>query len=131
MAVIARNIIVHKVQKYQKEKAKTIQFRNTLLPVENDEEDTTYKFIQEFSRIYKNHRKTSRTFGEFEDDENEFPVSRLIRDYISGDMDFLDLSKVIATQFKVKITDIPMATGGYLFCIDYDDSDERCFAIVS
>ena len=58
MAMSARYIIVHKVQKYQKEKAKPIKFRNTLLPVENDEEDTTYKFIQEFSRIYKNHVTT-------------------------------------------------------------------------
>jgi len=132
MGVVVNKIAVHKVRKLQQEKADPVKFRETLLPFENNEDNTTYKFVDEFSKIYKNRRKTSRTFGEFEEDEeiNPNPIAKQIREYLNGELDYYELSKIIATSFRAEVTDIPMATGGYVFCIDYSDNDDNCLAIV-
>ncbi|MXI86669.1 nucleoid-associated protein [Sphaerochaeta halotolerans] len=130
MSVEIKNVIVHKVQKLQQQKAEPIKFRENLLPFENDSNNTTYRFVDDFSNIYKNRRKTSRTFGEFEEDENSYPIAKYIKEFIEGNRTFLELSKLIATRFRTIITDIPMATGGYVFCIYYLDNGKNCFAIV-
>ncbi|MDY4611484.1 MAG: nucleoid-associated protein [Sphaerochaetaceae bacterium] len=130
MAVEVRFVAVHKVKKEQQKKAEAVKYRETLLPIENSEENTTFRFVDEFSRIYKNRRKTSRTFGEFETNQETYPVSKYISRYLASEINFLILSKNIADWFRMKITDIPMATGGYVFCIDYSDNEEPCIAIV-
>jgi len=130
MAIEVSCVAVHKVQKEQQKKAEPVKYRNTLLPVENEDGNTTFRFVEEFSKIYKNRRKTSRTFGEFEENLETYPVSRYLTQYLNTKVSFIEFSKLVADWFRVKITDIPMATGGYIFCIDYSDDGERCIAIV-
>jgi len=40
MSILANNIIVHKVPKYQQQQAGPVRYREALLPVRNEEEDT-------------------------------------------------------------------------------------------
>jgi len=129
MSIEITDVIVHKVKKEQQEKA-SIKLRGTSLPFKNQENDTTFRFVEDFSRFFKDKRKTSRIYGEFMPDKDNFPVSGFLADYRDKKTDFLETSKKIANRFYTVITGVVMATGGYVFCIDYQNDDERHFAIV-
>lgn len=127
--ITVNNIIVHKVEKKQKEKA-ILKMRDTVLPFKNDAENTTFQFVSDFSSIFRNSKKTSRVFGEFYADESNFPLVTYVRSYCQKQKDFISYSKDVAIRFHKVVDGISMATGGYVFCIDYTDHSEPSIAIV-
>ena len=53
---VVNNVIVHKVEKKQQQSA-SIKYRETPLKVVNNERDTTFQFVRDFSEIFKNPKK--------------------------------------------------------------------------
>lgn len=127
--IFVNKIIVHKVSKKQREKA-SIKTRDAVLPVQNDPENTTFKFVSGFSSIFRNSTRTSRVFGEFLSDEKNFPLVTYVQSYYNKQKEFVGFSKEVAERFRIVLDRVPMSTGGYIFCIDYTDYSEPSLAIV-
>ncbi len=121
------NIIVHKVEKEQYKKNTQITLSEIVLEIDEYSE----MFLNEFIKIYQNPRKTSKSFAQF--DKNETEDARfedLLKKYIDGTDGFLDSSKKIAKRFSSKLESESLATGGYVFCVDYKNDRKRNFAVI-
>lgn len=123
-----KHIIFHDINKKQ--------FKPAELSISENEfslEETKQvgdKFLNTFTENFSNPRKTNRSFGQFKGCTRSYPVPYLINEFLQGKTTFLEISKEMANRFYDTINDIPLATGGYIFCIDYYQNGTHMFAIV-
>nr|WP_319473051.1 nucleoid-associated protein [uncultured Sphaerochaeta sp.] len=121
------NIVVHKVDKEQYKKDTNITLSDDLLDID----DNSKLFLNEFINIYQNPRKTSKSFAQFDKKESENDrFEDLLKEYIENTDSFLGASKKIAKRFSTKLGSESLATGGYVFCVDYKNESKQNFAVI-
>jgi len=121
------NIAVHKVEKEQYTKETKIILSDYILAID----EYSKLFLNEFIDIYQNPRKTSKSFAQFDKDELEDGrFEDLLGKYMDSTYGFLEASKRIAKRFAVKLESESLATGGYVFCIDYKNETRQNFAVI-
>lgn len=122
------HIIFHNIEKKQHNDATLI-----LREEEFSEEylkDIANKFIIQFTDNFSNPRKTNRSFGQFIDCSETNYVPFALKKYKKSEIAFLKMSQNFATQFHKEINTVPLATGGFIFCIDYFQGETHMFAII-
>lgn len=121
------NIVVHKVEKEQYKKDTKITLSDSPLDID----DYSKLFLNEFINIYQNPRKTSKSFAQFDKNETENDrFSDLLQKYIDNTDSFLEASKKIAKRFSAKLGSESLATGGYVFCVDYKNEKKQNFSVI-
>lgn len=121
------NIVIHKVEKEQYIKETKLTLSDSTLDID----DASKLFLDQFINIYQNPRKTSKSFAQFDKDESENDrFADLLKAYIGAETSFLEASKKIAKRFSSKLGSESLATGGYVFCIDYKNDTKRNYAVI-
>lgn len=120
-------LVVHKFEKETHAKG-TIVPRKTVIKVTKP----VQRLVDALHGLYSD--KASKGYGKFEDNEDNFPMQRRVREYfIDKSSDFLDFSLAAMGILKGKADDAPLSTGGYVL-ICHLVSGERnylLFAIVT
>jgi nucleoid-associated protein YejK len=121
--VTVNQMIVHKIIKAQKGDV-TVKLRESVLPINNN----SVQFVESFSESYRL-RRAKKIYGEFNPDMDNYPVAGHLRTYLHK-RNLLDFSEKVTRRLEALISRIPMATGGYMFFMDYSYKEEPHFAIL-
>ncbi|XZG69031.1 nucleoid-associated protein [Chitinibacteraceae bacterium HSL-7] len=73
-------------------------------------------------------------YGRFEEDEDNFPMPRFVRQYaIENDIDFMAFSRLAMQHLEARAADEPLSSGGYVLIARVTDHDHDCiiFALVT
>lgn len=71
------------------------------------------RLIDNLHKLYA--ERTGKGYGRFEDDENNFPMRRFIREYfIDHSVDYYGLSQVMMEHLQARAGQEQLATGGYV-----------------
>ena len=71
------------------------------------------RLIDNLHKLYA--ERTGKGYGRFEDDENNFPMRRFIREYfIDRSVDYYGLSQVMMEHLQARAGQEQLATGGYV-----------------
>lgn len=122
------HIIYHNIEKKQNEDA-ILTLREKEFPKEYLK-DVAEKFITQFTENFSNPRKTNRSFGQFIDCTKLNYVPYALKQFLQNKIDFLEMSINFAKKFYGEINTVPLATGGFIFCIEYYQSSNHMFAII-
>lgn len=107
--ITIKNLIVHKLLKDAHGDA-SIEFRpsgvvNVNPPVQ--------RLIDQLHKLYS--ERTGKSYGTFDSDENSFPMSRFVRQhFIDGNIDFLELTRLMMEHLKARANDQQLTTGGHV-----------------
>jgi nucleoid-associated protein len=123
-----RSAVVHLLRKDRQGPAEVIERPDEGLLEINDD---LLELVGSLRKLYSN--KTGRGYGEFIDDEDNYPFSRRLSQYLDGadDLDFLSFSKLAMSILETKIKDVRLATGGYLLFAEYVEEDGNHSLIVA
>lgn len=102
------DVIVHKLIKNAEERTAEIDLRELPLAVN----PAVQRLIDELYKQYEG--RIGKGFGKFEEDDNEYPVQRFVRDHLSGKNNFLELSELMMRHLKARAAGEIFATGGYV-----------------
>ena len=124
-------IVVHHLIKSQKSTHANVQLREELLDTSQDSNrELIESFLDELNTIYT--RKTTKSHGRFDDDQDVYPFQKFLDTYLNdaNDEEFLKMTFKSMELFKSIISN-PMATGGYVFFIDYENTSRKpLFSVV-
>lgn len=101
-------LVVHKLIKSQSGIA-TIELRDNVIAVT----PTATRLVEHLHTLFA--QRPQKGFGQFEQDEDNFPIGRLVRDYyVQHATDFLELSRRMMAHLEARANSQPFATGGYV-----------------
>ncbi len=89
---------------------------------------TVQRIVDEMHTIYA--RRSSKSYGKFEEDETEYPTVGRIRKYIEDDADFAALSAGMMETLRLRAQAKPASTGGHVFFTHFE-RDEHQFLLVA
>lgn len=115
--------IVHELKK-DANASPSIYLRESLLPYS----PSLDLLFNELLSIF--HKKTTKGFGRFDNDENTYPFSKNLRDYlqINTGVAFIDFSKKSLEHLNSRISSVNLAIGGYvLFLLYENDNSEKIY----
>lgn len=124
-----QNVIVHKLNKERAaaggRSEATIEFRKTEL---NSSSSLTIAFIEKIIESFK----TGKTFGTFDEDEDNYPFQKWLKEMYdpSDDRDFISLSKSTMERLRILIQNKNFATGGHIVFCSYSDAGKNWFIVV-
>lgn len=102
--------IIHRLIKNQHERGAEKDTRDDLLNVN----DSVQRLVDHLYSQYAGN--SAKGFGCFEDNEDEYPVQRYLRQHLdSNEFDFIALSKKLMDRLVIKAGEEQLATGGYVF----------------
>ena len=103
------NLIVHKLLKNAHENADIELRPGGIVNVT----PTAQRVIDELHKLYS--ERTGKGYGTFDNDENNFPMSRYVRQhFIDNSIDFSALTKLMMEHLKVRSSEEQLATGGHV-----------------
>lgn len=103
-----QSLIVHKLNKEQ-HGAATIELAPHSIAVT----DSAQRLIDQFHRLYS--ERPGKGYGRFDADENNFPMSRFVRQFfVEQDVDFYSLSQLMMQHLEARAGQEQLATGGYV-----------------
>jgi nucleoid-associated protein len=120
-------LIVHKFEKETHQKGNIVPRKAVIVVTK-----PVQRLVDALHDLYGD--KPSKGYGKFEDNEDNFPMQRRVREYfIDKQADFLAFSLAAMGILKGKADDAPLSTGGYvLIChIVSSGRDYLLFAIVT
>lgn len=104
----ALNLIIHKLEKEPHGPAR-IELRHEEMAIT----PLTQKLIEQLYDLYT--AKPSKGYGKFEEDEDSFPLPRLLRQYLAGEgLDFTTLSREMMQHLLQRVEEESLACGGYV-----------------
>ncbi|AMQ88328.1 nucleoid-associated protein [Marinobacter sp. LQ44] len=123
-----KNAVVHLLKKERQGPVEVVERPDDGLLDINDD---LLELVGSLRKLYSN--KTGRGYGEFIDDQDNFPFSRRLSQYLdeTDDLDFLTFSKLAMSILEAKIKDVRLATGGYVLFAEYVDEDGSHSLIVA
>lgn len=107
MGLEIKNLIVHKLTK-EVGGMPNIEYRSKGLPLN----DTALHFVKNVNHIY--YKKSNPTYGVFDSNELAFPFQTVLRKYLEGGINFIEMTSKAMELLKKEIKDLGSATGGYL-----------------
>ena len=123
-----KNAIVHRIDKEQHKKS-SVKYKNSTLKFNNDnKEDTTIRFVNDFVRSFIKQR-SGKSYGVFEEDTNQYPFQTELNDYLSKG-DIVKLSKSATGRLSSIMDSASASKGGYVFFLDYDLDKKHHFAVI-
>ena len=103
------NCIVHKLIKEAHQREAGVELRPTELPVN----PSVQRLIDHLHKLYS--ERAGKGYGRFEENEDEYPVQRFIRQHIlETECDFLVLSNRLMTHLQSRASVEQLATGGFV-----------------
>lgn len=127
MAITIHKAVVHELIKEKNEDPQPLHYRESLLPVENENvQDVIAGVVNIYGR-----KNNSARYGIFRDDEVYGNAPNAFHTY-SGhddvrDEDFMDLSISIMQELFREATGVMFATGGHILFADYESDGVRFF----
>ncbi|MBM3117413.1 nucleoid-associated protein [Jeongeupia naejangsanensis] len=124
---VLRNFVVHHLIKAPQGPA-SMQLRDAEIPVSPAALQLVDQLVDRYSE------RSGKGFGRFEDDEDSFPMPRLLRQHVvDGAIDFLMLSRLMMQQLLASIEAEPLAAGGYVLIarVEHADNDYLFVALAS
>ena len=74
---------------------------------------TAQRVIEQLHKLYS--ERTGKGYGKFDADENNFPMSRYVRQhFIDATIDFSELTRLMMEHLKARANDQQLATGGHV-----------------
>ncbi|AOY00666.1 nucleoid-associated protein [Jeongeupia sp. USM3] len=122
-----RNLIVHHLVKAPHGDA-TMVLRDAEIAPSPAAQQLVDQLVDRYSE------RSGKGYGRFEDDEDGFPVQRLLRQHVvDGAVDFVTLSKLLMQQLLARIEAEPLAAGGYVVIarLEHAGSDYLFIALAS
>jgi len=116
--MVINNSIIHQLSKERNSKS-TINLRESILQVNNQ----LNQLLCEIKKVYN--EKTGKSYGVFENNITLYPLSVLLKKYLTNEISFIEFTKEAMNLLKNKIDTENLATGGYLLFVHYD-----CFFMV-
>lgn len=114
--------IVHELQK-ERHQQSTLSERDNELVV-----DETLSTLVE--AIRKKYTTNGKAYGRFKEDQNSYPVSRILNEHLDNTKSFVDFTKEAMGVFKSKIDGQQLATGGYVLFVIYNTNGTRYLIII-
>lgn len=108
-------IVLHQIKR-EDNQAPELNLSSQLLDVTNS---TVKDFM---ARLTKSFSSKNPTYGKFEDDENNYPFQKWVKEHIEKN-DFLEFSKKAMETLK-KAIQVPQAKGGYVLFANYIEKQE-------
>lgn len=101
-------LVVHKFDKL-KHGAATVDLRPDVIAVN----PTAVRLVEQLHHLYSD--RPQKGFGKFEDDQDNFPMGRFVRDYyVNKTTSFYDLSCSMMKHLEARANQEPLSTGGYV-----------------
>ncbi len=102
------SLIVHKLVKEPHGPA-SIELRDAVVAIN----PSSQRLIDHLHKLYS--ERPGKGYGRFEDDENNFPMRRYVRQhFLDKEIDFLNLSRLMMEHLQARATTEQLATGGYV-----------------
>lgn len=123
-----KNAVVHLLKKDRQGPAQVITRPDDELLEINDD---LLALVGSLRKLYSH--KTGRGYGEFIEDDDNYPFRQRLSQYLDNenDLDFLHFSKLAMAILEAKIKDVRLATGGYVLFAEYFDEDGTHSLIVA
>ncbi|TJZ77313.1 nucleoid-associated protein [Chitiniphilus eburneus] len=120
---LVRHLVVHKLIKDPHGPAAI-----ALRPAEMSVNAAAQRLIDHLGQRYG--ERKGKGYGRFEDDEDNFPMPRFMRQYVAGDIDFLALSHLMMQHLQMRAGEEQLASGGYVLIARVDDAGADCLLVV-
>lgn len=105
-----KNMIIHKLEKKQGEKATLTKAAKPLQLAWVHQH-----FMQEVKQVYYN--KSNPVYGAFDTSQDDYPYQTFLHSYLAGSLCFYEFSVKAVVHFENVMNQVTLATGGYvLFC---------------
>lgn len=121
------DLVVHKLIK-EPHSSTQIELRQNSLKIT----PSTQRLVDHLGRLYN--ERLGKGFGHFEEDEDNFPMPRFIRQHIvDGSIDFITLSHLMMQHLQSRTEQEELASGGHVLIarVENNRSDYLFVAIVS
>ncbi|WP_374351661.1 nucleoid-associated protein [Chitinimonas sp.] len=105
---VITDFIVHKLVKEAHQRIATIELRDVPLAVN----PTVQRLVDHLHKLYA--ERTGKGYGRFEENEDEFPAPKYIRQHIIDEFDFFELSRRLMGHLQLRASNELLATGGYV-----------------
>lgn len=92
-----------------------------LNPNQIEPEEAHQNFLDTLTRAYRG--RAGKRFGEFDSNEDNFPLPRFLRDYLT-DNNFQRLTERMMNNLLTKIQNQTLATGGKVFIAHYQEQNK-------
>lgn len=124
MSLQIQNAIAHRIHK-ERHQTGTLELRESCL--ENTE--VLKLLVDEIDSAYK--KRTGKSFGEFEPDEDNYPTSGNLRSHFEAcEINFIELSKRLMTTLLLGANSGgSLATGGGVLMLDVGSDADRWFVV--
>lgn len=123
MATQIDNVIVHKLLKEAHARVADLDLRAQPVLVS----PVVQRLVDTIFESYA--KKPSKGFGRFEDDANEYPVQRHLREHLGGEVEFVEHSRRLMGHLQTRAAAEPLATGGYVLIALTRDGAQRYLLI--
>lgn len=118
------NLVVHRLIKEQHGVA-TIALSGAITNIT----PSAQRLIDHLHKLYA--EKPGKGYGKFEEDENNFPMRRFVREYfVDHAMDYYDLSRLMMEHLQARANQEQLAKGGYVL-IAYVSNGATDFLLVA
>ena len=121
---IATNLIIHKLCKDPHGPA-SIELRGEEMPLA----PISQRLVEHLCELYA--AKAGKGYGKFEDDEDSFPLPRLLREHLEGSLDFVALTGQMMQQLQARVQEETLACGGYVLFTRVRHSAASDFLLVA
>lgn len=95
-------------------------------PTEITPTEVHLNFLNKLTEAYSG--KAGKGFGQFDSDEDSYPMPKIVRDYLN-DQNFYTATKRMMNTLSNRIQDQPLATGGKVFIIHFEENSSEYLLI--
>lgn len=124
-----RQAIVHYIHKARDQEERNIPSVLTLRPAVLPLNERVVKLSSTLVQLYN--KGGTRAYGTFHEDEEAYPLSRLVRNYADAHWNFVDVTHTAMRLLKRSIDEAALATGGYMFFARYEHEQNQWMVIAS
>lgn len=121
------NAILHRLEKSRGSSGNasvTQTLRDEELPLDS----VTDRATKEIRDIYT---KVTNGYGTFDDNQDVYQFPNHLKSYLSEGISFVDFSRKTASLVSKEMSNEPLATGGYLFFVDYSEKSQRWLLVAA
>lgn len=109
------HLVVHKLIKNQHGPS-SLELADALINIT----PSAQRLIDNLHKLYA--ERTGKGYGKFEEDENNFPMRRFIREYfIDNSIDFYNFSQLMMEHLQARAEQEQLSTGGYVLITQVDN----------
>lgn len=122
---VIESVVIHKLVKERQGKA-SIVTRSEVLPLT----DPVIKLVNDICELYGG--RTGKGYGRFEADEINYPSSRILREtFIEKKKTFIASTAELMSVLAAKVSQVPLATGGYVLMAQVSNSTKANWFIAA